>query len=57
MARDPMIAIKAAITRFDKAAQAYGVMLEGVQPDNHREIFTEYEQSRNALERMIARLV
>lgn len=49
--------IKAAITRFDAAAQAYGVMHDGSQPDNHYSITHRYETARIALERAIEKVI
>ena len=56
MTRDPMIAIKAAITRFDNAAQEYAFR-GAAHPEDRSEIKEEYVRARESLERMIARLV
>lgn len=49
--------ITAAITRFDAAAQAVGVMRDGAQPDNHWAIQHQYDEARQRLERAIEKVI
>ena len=49
--------IASAITRFDTAAQAVGVMRDGAQPANNYSITHQYEEARQRLERAIAKAI
>ena len=49
--------ITAAITRFDAAAQAMGVMRDGSQPDNWWSVQHQYNQARLRMERAIERAI
>lgn len=54
MVNRTMPSIKAAITRFDKAAQDFA-FLGSAHPDEHLTIRQEYHLARESLERMIER--
>lgn len=54
MTAKTMSSIKAAITRFDKAAQDFA-FLGSQHPEHHQMIRQEYHLARESLERMIER--
>lgn len=56
MARDPMIAIKSAITQFDNAAQEYAFR-GAYHPDDRPAIEERYLRARQRLEQRIAAAV